>query len=234
MNSYPIDSIRDDFPILKSKINNHNLIYFDNAATTQKPRVVIDSLTNFYQNNNANIHRGIHTLAEKATEEFEMTRSVVKNFINASSEKEIIFTKGTTEGINLIASSLSKNFFNEGDEIIISEMEHHSNIVPWQMVAKEKKLKLKTINVSDNGELDLDHFESIINEKTKLVSVVYISNTLGTINPVKKIINICRENNILNLIDGAQASAHNEIDVKDLGADFFLFSQLIRCMAQLA
>lgn len=224
MNSYPIDSIRDDFPILKSKINNHNLIYFDNAATTQKPKVVIDSLSNFYQNNNANIHRGIHTLAEKATEEFEMTRSVVKNFINASSEKEIIFTKGTTEGINLVASSLSKNFFKEGDEIIITEMEHHSNIVPWQMVAKEKKLKLKTINVSDNGEIDLNHFKSIINEKTKLVSVVYISNTLGTINPVKKIIEICKENNILNLIDGAQASAHSEIDVQDLGSDFFVFS----------
>ncbi len=224
MNNFPLNKIRDDFPILKSRINNHQLVYFDNAATTQKPQSVIDGISNYYKNYNANIHRGIHTLAEKATEEFEETRSLVKEFINASSENEIIFTRGTTEGINLISSSLSKFYFNEGDEIIISEMEHHSNIVPWQMIADENKLNLKVINVSENGEIDMDHFESLISEKTKLISIVYISNTLGTINPVKKMIDRCTENNILSVVDGAQSSAHKKIDVTDLNCDFYVFS----------
>ncbi len=224
MNNFPLTKIRDDFPILKSRINNHQLVYFDNAATTQKPQSVIDGISNYYKSYNANIHRGIHSLAEKATEEFEETRSLVKEFINASSENEIIFTRGTTEGINLISSSLSKFYFNEGDEIIISEMEHHSNIVPWKMIADENKLNLKVINVSENGEIDMDHFNSLISEKTKLVSIVYISNTLGTINPVKKIIEKCKENNILSLVDGAQSSAHKKIDVTDLNCDFYVFS----------
>ncbi len=224
MNNFPFTEIRDDFPILKSRINNHQLVYFDNAATTQKPQSVIDGISNYYKSYNANIHRGIHSLAEKATEEFEETRSLVKEFINASSENEIIFTRGTTEGINLISSSLSKFYFNEGDEIIISEMEHHSNIVPWQMIADENKLNLKVINVSENGEIDMDHFNSLISEKTKLVSIVYISNTLGTINPVKKIIEKCKENNILSVVDGAQSSAHKKIDVTDLNCDFYVFS----------
>lgn len=224
MNNFPLNKIRDDFPILKSRINNHQLVYFDNAATTQKPQSVIDGISNYYKSYNANIHRGIHSLAEKATEEFEETRSLIKEFINASSENEIIFTRGTTEGINLISSSLSKFYFNEGDEIIISEMEHHSNIVPWQMIAKENKLNLKVINVSGDGEIDMDHFKSLISEKTKLVSIVYISNTLGTINPVKKIIEKCRENNILSVVDGAQSSAHKKIDVTDLNCDFYVFS----------
>jgi len=224
MNNFPLTKIRDDFPILKSRINNHQLVYFDNAATTQKPQSVIDGISNYYKSYNANIHRGIHSLAEKATEEFEETRSLVKEFINASSENEIIFTRGTTEGINLISSSLSKFYFNEGDEIIISEMEHHSNIVPWQMIADENKLNLKVINVSENGEIDMDHFNSLISEKTKLVSIVYISNTLGTINPVKKIIEKCKENNILSVVDGAQSSAHKKIDVTDLNCDFYVFS----------
>ncbi|MEL0008595.1 MAG: cysteine desulfurase [Flammeovirgaceae bacterium] len=224
MNNFPLNKIRDDFPILKSRINNHQLVYFDNAATTQKPQSVIDGISNYYKSYNANIHRGIHSLAEKATEEFEETRSLVKEFINASSENEIIFTRGTTEGINLISSSLSKFYFNEGDEIIISEMEHHSNIVPWQMIADEKKLNLKVINVSENGEIDMDHFKSLISEKTKLVSIVFISNTLGTINPVKKIIEKCKENNILSVVDGAQSSAHKKIDVTDLNCDFYVFS----------
>ena len=224
MNNFPLNKIRDDFPILNSKINNHQLVYFDNAATTQKPKSVIDGISNYYKNNNANIHRGIHTLAEKATEEFEETRSIVKDFIGASSENEIIFTRGTTEGINLISSSLGKFYFNEGDEIIISEMEHHSNIVPWQMIADENKLNLKVINVTEDGEVDLDHFESLISEKTKLVSIVYISNTLGTINPVKKIIDICSENNILSVVDGAQSSAHKKVDVNTLNCDFYVFS----------
>ena len=224
MNNFPLTKIRDDFPILKSRINNHQLVYFDNAATTQKPQSVIDGISNYYKSYNANIHRGIHSLAEKATEEFEETRSLVKEFINASSENEIIFTRGTTEGINLISSSLSKFYFNEGDEIIISEMEHHSNIVPWQMIADENKLNLKVINVSENGGIDMDHFNSLISEKTKLVSIVYISNTLGTINPVKKIIEKCKENNILSVVDGAQSSAHKKIDVTDLNCDFYVFS----------
>ena len=224
MNNFPLTKIRDDFPILKSRINNHQLVYFDNAATTQKPQSVIDGISNYYKSYNANIHRGIHSLAEKATEEFEETRSLVKEFINASSENEIIFTRGTTEGINLISSSLSKFYFNEGDEIIISEMEHHSNIVPWQMIADENKLNLKVINVSENGEIDMDHFNSLISEKTKLVSIVYISNTLGTINPVKKIIEKCKENNILSVVDGAQSSAHKKINVTDLNCDFYVFS----------
>ena len=224
MNNFPLTKIRDDFPILKSRINNHQLVYFDNAATTQKPQSVIDGISNYYKSYNANIHRGIHSLAEKATEEFEETRSLVKEFINASSENEIIFTRGTTEGINLISSSLSKFYFNEGDEIIISEMEHHSKIVPWQMIADENKLNLKVINVSENGEIDMDHFNSLISEKTKLVSIVYISNTLGTINPVKKIIEKCKENNILSVVDGAQSSAHKKIDVTDLNCDFYVFS----------
>tara|TARA_B100000614_G_scaffold122763_1_gene109950 strand:+ start:1135 stop:2352 length:1218 start_codon:yes stop_codon:yes gene_type:complete len=224
MNNFPINKIRDDFPILNSKINNNQLVYFDNAATTQKPKSVIDGISNYYKYYNANIHRGIHTLAEKATEEFEETRSLVKDFIGASSENEIIFTRGTTEGINLISSSLGKFYFNAGDEIIISEMEHHSNIVPWQMIADENKLNLKIINVTGDGEVDMNHFKSLISEKTKLVSIVYISNTLGTINPVKKIIDICSENNILSVIDGAQSSAHKKIDVTNLKCDFYVFS----------
>jgi cysteine desulfurase/selenocysteine lyase len=224
MNSFPLKKIRDDFPILSSRINNHQLVYFDNAATTQKPKSVIEGISNYYKNYNANIHRGIHTLAEKATEEFEETRMLIRNFIGASSENEIIFTRGTTEGINLISSSLSKFYFKEGDEIIISEMEHHSNIVPWQMIAKENKLNLKIINVTEDGEIDMPHFESLISEKTKLVSVVYISNTLGTINPVKKIIDICSKNNVLSVIDGAQSTAHTKIDVQKLNCDFYVFS----------
>ena len=224
MNKYPLKKIRDDFPILSSKINNHNLVYFDNAATTQKPKSVIDSISNYYKNYNANIHRGIHTLAEKATEEFEQTRSLIKNFIGASSTKEIIFTRGTTEGLNLISSSLVKFHLKEGDEIIISEMEHHSNIVPWQMIANSNKLTLKVIKVSKEGEINIDHFKSLITDKTKLVSLVYISNTLGTINPVQNIIKICSKHNIITVIDGAQSSAHKKINVKSLNCDFYVFS----------
>ena len=224
MNKYPLKKIRDDFPILSSKINNNNLVYFDNAATTQKPKSVIDSISNYYKNYNANIHRGIHTLAEKATEEFEQTRSLIKNFIGASSTKEIIFTRGTTEGLNLISSSLAKFHLKEGDEIIISEMEHHSNIVPWQMIANSNKLTLKVIKVSKEGEINIDHFKSLITDKTKLVSLVYISNTLGTINPVQNITKICSKHNIITVIDGAQSSAHKKINVKSLNCDFYVFS----------
>ena len=224
MNSFPINSIREDFPILKSKINNHDLVYFDNAATTQKPQSVIDSISNYYEKYNSNIHRGVHSLAEKATNEFEKTRTKIKKFINAKSNTEIVFTRGTTEGINLISSSLGKYKFSEGDEIIISEMEHHSNIVPWQMLAKEKNLKLNTINVTDEGKIDLNDFKNIISSKTKLVSLVHISNTLGTVNPIKEIAEICNTNNIISVIDGAQASAHSVIDVQNINCDFYVLS----------
>ena len=224
MNNFPINSIREDFPILKSKINNHDLIYFDNAATTQKPNSVIKAISNYYEKYNSNIHRGVHSLAEIATNEFEKTRKKIKGFINAKSEKEIIFTRGTTEGINLISSSLGKFKFLEGDEIIISEMEHHSNIVPWQMLAKEKSLKLNTINVSEDGEIDLNDFKNTISSKTKLVSLVHISNTLGSINPINEIVEICNSNNIISVIDGAQASAHSSIDVQKINCDFYVLS----------
>ena len=216
--------IRDMFPILNKKINNNQLVYFDNAATTQKPIQVIESINKYYSEYNANIHRGIHTLAEKATQEYEKTRKRVSKFINSRSEKEVIFTRGTTEGINLIASSFVKNFIKKGDEIIISEMEHHSNIVPWQMICEENGIILKTINVFENGEIDLDNFKELISNKTKFLSIVHTSNTLGTVNPVKEMIEICEKNNINTMIDGAQASAHSKIDVQDLNCDFFVLS----------
>ena len=216
--------IRDQFPILNKKINNNQLVYFDNAATTQKPIQVIESINKYYSEYNANIHRGIHTLAEKATQEYEKTRKTVSKFINSRSEKEVIFTRGTTEGINLIASSFVKNFIKKGDEIIISEMEHHSNIVPWQMICEENGIILKTINVFENGEIDLDNFKELISNKTKFLSIVHTSNTLGTVNPIKEMIEICKKNNINTMIDGAQASAHSKIDVQDLNCDFFVLS----------
>ena len=224
MINFPIDSIRKDFPILGKKINNNDIVYFDNAATTQKPNAVINAISDYYKNYNANIHRGVHSLAEKATTEFENTRKSVKEFINAKSEREIIFTRGATEGINLVSTSFGKEYFNEGDEIIISEMEHHSNIIPWQMISKEKGLLLKTINVKENGEIDLEDFNNLISSKTKFVSIVHISNTLGTVTPVKEIVNICNKNNIPCLVDGAQASAHTKIDVQDINCDFYVFS----------
>ena len=222
--SFNPNRIRDKFPILNKKINNNQLVYFDNAATTQKPIQVIESINKYYSEYNANIHRGIHTLAEKATQEYEKTRKTVSKFINSRSEKEVIFTRGTTEGINLIASSFVKNFIKKGDEIIISEMEHHSNIVPWQMICEENGIILKTINVFENGEIDLDNFKKLISNKTKFLSIVHTSNTLGTVNPIKEMIEICKKNNINTMIDGAQASAHSKIDVQDLNCDFFVLS----------
>ena len=222
--SFNPNRIRDKFPILNKKINNNKLVYFDNAATTQKPIQVIESINKYYSEYNANIHRGIHTLAEKATQEYEKTRKTVSKFINSRSEKEVIFTRGTTEGINLIASSFVKNFIKKGDEIIISEMEHHSNIVPWQMICEENGIILKTINVFENGEIDLDNFKKLISNKTKFLSIVHTSNTLGTVNPIKEMIEICKKNNINTMIDGAQASAHSKIDVQDLNCDFFVLS----------
>ncbi len=222
--TFDVSAIRKEFPVLERKIKGKNLVYFDNAATAQKPKVVIDALVNYYQHYNANIHRGIHSLAEEATAAFEATRDTVKEFINAKHREEIIFTSGVTEGINLVAATLGRQNIKEGDEIIISGMEHHSNIVPWQMLCLEKKAKLKIIPVDDNGELMMDEFEKLITSKTKIVSIVHASNSLGTINPVKEIIEIAHQHNIIVLVDGAQSSVHLNIDVQDMDCDFFVLS----------
>lgn len=222
---FEIEKIRNDFPILKRLVNGKLLVYLDNAATSQKPQSVIDALTQYYSFDNANIHRGLYFLSELATEQYETARLKVKELINALSASEIIFVRGTTEAINLVASSLCRaKHFKDGDEVIISHMEHHANIVPWQLMGDRKKIKLKVIPINDSGELDLEAYEKLITEKTKLVSVVHISNSLGTINPVKKIIEIAHSHGVPVLLDGAQAVPHFKIDVQDLNADFYAFS----------
>jgi cysteine desulfurase/selenocysteine lyase len=219
-----IASIRSDFPILNEVVNGKQLVYFDNAATTQKPRLVLDALAGYYEHYNANIHRGIHHLAEKATSAFEQSRKRLQAFLNAAHGEEIIFTYGTTDGINLVASSYGRKFLKEGDEVIISTMEHHSNIVPWQMLCEEKGCILKVIPINDEGELLMDEYEKLLTEKTKFVSVVHVSNALGTINPIKEIIAKAHAVGAKVLIDGAQASSHIEIDVQDLDCDFYSLS----------
>jgi len=219
-----INKIRQDFPILEQSINGKKLVYFDNAATTQKPIQVIDALNDYYRGYNANIHRGIHHLAEKATAAFEATRKAVKTFLNANSIEEIIFTYGTTDSINLVAGTFGRKFINAGDEIIISTLEHHSNIVPWQMLCEEKECILKVIPINNEGEILMEEFEKLLSEKTKLVSVVHVSNALGTINPIKTIIEKSHIFGAKVLIDGAQASSHMDIDVQDLDADFYALS----------
>ncbi|MGK7394045.1 MAG: aminotransferase class V-fold PLP-dependent enzyme [Candidatus Cyclobacteriaceae bacterium M3_2C_046] len=219
-----IDQIRSEFPILHQEVNGRPLVYFDNAATTQKPRIVIDAINDYYRKINSNIHRGVHTLAERSTEAFEDTRQTVQSFINAEESEEIIFTKGTTEGINLIASSYGRKFLQKGDEVIISAMEHHSNIVPWQMICEEKEAKLKVIPVNDQGELIWDSFEKLLSERTRLVSVVYASNALGTINPVQEIIEKAHEYDAVVMIDAAQAAPHLSLDVQAMDCDFMVFS----------
>lgn len=216
--------LREEFPILRQKLNGKPLVYFDNAATSQKPLSVINAVTEYYETINSNVHRGIHTLSEKATEAYENSREKARSFVNAESTNEIVFVKGTTDGINLIASSFGNMTVGEGDEVIISEMEHHSNMVPWQNLCRQKNAELKYIPVNDDGELMMDEFRSMINEKTKLISVVYISNTLGTVNPVKEIIEIAHSHNIPVVIDAAQAAPHLKLDVKDLDCDFMAFS----------
>jgi cysteine desulfurase / selenocysteine lyase len=221
---YDVYRIREDFPILKSKVRNRPLVYLDNAATTQKPQQVIGTLNKYYTSMNSNIHRGVHYLSGVATEAFEEARIKVKNFINAKSEKEIIFTKGTTESINLVAYSFGRSNIKEGDEIIISNMEHHSNIVPWQLLCNEKKAKLKIIPIDDNGEIIFDEFLKLISPKTKLISVVYVSNSLGTINSVREIIEIAHKYNIPVLLDAAQTVNHLPVDVQKIDCDFLAFS----------
>ena len=219
-----IAQIRQRFPILHQKVNGKPLIYFDNAATSQKPDSVIKALVDYYQGYNANIHRGIHTLAEKATKAYEDTRQSLKQFINAASEEEIIFTRGVTESINLVASSYGRAFLNEGDEILLSGLEHHSNIVPWQLIAEEKGAKIRVIPVSPEGELDLDSYRKLLSPKTKIVALNHASNSLGTINPVKDIIDLAHGVGAVVLIDGAQAGAHLPIDVQYLDCDFYCLS----------
>lgn len=223
--NFDIDSIRKLFPVLNRKVQeNKTLVYLDNAATAQKPQVVIDSLVNYYSLHNANIHRGIHTLAEEATLAYEASRVAVQQFLNAKFSEEIIFTRGTTESINLVAYTWARKNIHAGDEIIISEMEHHSNIVPWQIVCEEKKAFLKVIPVTDSGEILIEDFKKLLSSKTKLVSIVHASNSLGTINPVKEMIALAHEGGAVVMVDGAQSTVHLEIDVQDLDCDFFAFS----------
>lgn len=224
LKNFNTEIIREDFPILRTKVHGKPLVYLDNAATTQKPRQVIDAMNKYYRTMNSNIHRGVHSLSVVATEAFEGARIKVKQFINAFGKNEIIFTRGTTESINLVAQTYGRMIINEGDEIIISHMEHHSNIVPWQMLCLEKKAVLKVIPVNDKGELIIEEFEKMISPKTKFISVVYVSNTLGTINPVKRIIELAHKNNIAVLVDAAQAVNHLAIDVQELDCDFLAFS----------
>lgn len=218
-----VQAIRQQFPALNRQVKGQPLVYFDNAATTQKPQVVIDALVDYYTNFNANVHRGIHTLAEEATALFEASRNAAMQFINASSREEVIFTRGTTEGINLVAYTWGRKNIKAGDEIIITEMEHHSNIVPWQLLCEEKGAVLKMIP-QQNGELLLDEFEKLLSAKTKLVSVVHVSNALGTVNPVEAIIRLAHQAGALVMVDGAQSTVHLDIDVQAMDCDFFAFS----------
>jgi cysteine desulfurase/selenocysteine lyase len=224
LNELDLDAIRKQFPALNRTVKDKPLVYFDNAATTQKPQAVIDALVGYYSEYNANIHRGLHTLAEEATAAYEATRDTVQQFINAPSREQIIFTKGTTEGINLVAQTWGRQNVKEGDEVLISAMEHHSNLVPWHILCQEKKAVLKVIPVDDEGELLMDEFEKLLNEKTRIVSVVHASNALGTINPVKTIISKAHQMGAVVMVDGAQSTVHLDIDVQDLDCDFFAFS----------
>lgn len=221
--NFDVENIRKDFPILSKKINNKPLIYFDNAATSQTPTSVINSISNYYNNYNANIHRGVHSLSEEATQDFESARTKIKEHFNAGDTKEIIFTSGTTHSINIVANGYT-DILKSGDEIIVSGLEHHSNIVPWQMMTKKNNAKLKVIPLKENGELDLKVFENLISDKTKLVFINHVSNALGVINPIEKIIEIAHKNGAIVLVDGAQSSAHFDIDLKKLDVDFFTAS----------
>jgi cysteine desulfurase / selenocysteine lyase len=222
--SLDIQSIRKQFPVLHQEVNGKPLIYFDNAATNQKPSSVIKALDHYYETDNANIHRGVHSLAERATADFEETRKKAAAFLNTKEVEEVIFTKGTTESINLVASTWGRKFVKEGDEIIISTLEHHSNIVPWQMLCEEKGAILRVIPINPKGEVIIDEFKKLLSAKTKLVSVVFASNALGTVNPVAEIISLAHQHGAVVLLDGAQASAHLEVDVQKLDVDFFALS----------
>lgn len=222
--SIDIEKIRADFPILSKKVNGKPLIYFDNGATAQKPQAVIDAISNYYKYQNANIHRGVHTLSQEITVAYENARATIQKHLNAAHPHEIIFTKGTTDSINLVASSFGKKFISKGDEIIVSAMEHHSNILPWQQVCEEKGAILKVIPINDAGELIISEYKRLLNAKTKIVAITHISNTLGTINPIEEIVALAHVHNIPVLVDGAQAVPHMAVDVQNLFADFYVFS----------
>lgn len=219
-----INKIRSDFPTLNVKVNGKPLVYFDNGATSQKPSLVIDEVANYYQAYNSNIHRGVHSLSQIATQAYEDARSKISTYINSPKSEQVIFTKGTTDGINLVANGFERSFLNKGDEVLISAMEHHSNIVPWQLACEYSGASLKIIPIHDNGELDLVAFETLLTSKVKIVAITQVSNTLGTINPIKQIIQKAHQKNIPVLIDGAQTVQHMKVDVQDLDADFYVFS----------
>ena len=221
---FDVDELRKDFPILERTINGKPLVYFDNSATSQKPKEVINSHIDFYLHHNANIHRGVYQLSTESSDAYEDAREKVKKFINAPESREIVLTSGTTESINLVTNTFGRKFIKEGDEIIISTMEHHANIVPWQILCEEKNANLKVIPINDKGELLMDEYYKLLNENTKFVSVVHVSNTLGTINPVKEIIEAAHKRNIPVLIDGAQAVPHMKVNIKELDCDFYAFS----------
>ena len=221
---YDINQVRADFPILSRKVYDKPLVYLDNAATTQKPLCVLDAMRDEYLNVNANVHRGVHYLSQQATDLHEAARETVRRFINAPKTEEIIFTRGTTESINLVVSSFCEEFMGEGDEVIVSVMEHHSNIVPWQLQAAKRGIALKVIPIDDSGNLLMDGYEKLFSDRTKIVSVAHVSNTLGTVNPVKDIVRIAHEHGVPVMVDGAQSTPHFKVDVQDLDCDFFAFS----------
>ena len=216
--------VKEEFPILSKKINNKSLIYLDNASTTQKPKSVIEAIQNYYESTNSNIHRGVHHLSQKATEEYEDSRKTIQNFIGADSSKEIIFVRGATEAVNLVANSYVKPLLSEGDNIIISQMEHHANIVPWQIMAKEKKTDIRVIPINNTGELIIEEIDNLIDENTKFISLNHVSNSLGTINPIRELIQKAHQNDIRIMIDGAQAVQHMKVNVVELDVDFYCFS----------
>lgn len=221
--SFDIERIREQFPILQRTVGGKRLIYLDNTATSQTPALVVDNITSLYEHTKANVHRGVHTLSQEATDLQEQTRRKVKDYINAESIEEVIFTRGTTEGINLVASSFGDRF-RDGDEIILTVMEHHANIVPWQLLQRHKDIKLRVVDVNDKGELDFEQYKSYFNDRTVLATFTHVSNVLGTVNPVKEMIRIAHEHGVPAMVDGAQASPHLKIDVKDLDCDFYAFS----------
>lgn len=222
--TYDVQSIRQDFPILGRRVYDKPLVYFDNGATTQKPRCVVDAMTEEYYNVNANVHRGVHFLSQRATDLHEQSRETVRRFLNARSTTEIIFTRGTTESINLVTSCFGEGCMQEGDEVIVSQMEHHSNIVSWQLLQARKGIVIKVIPISDEGELLMEEYEKLFTEKTRIVSVTHVSNVLGTVNPAKDIVRIAHEHGVPVLIDGAQSTPHFKVDVQDLDCDFYAFS----------
>ena len=222
--AFDVARIREDFPVLNQMVNGKPLVYLDNAATSQKPQSVIDTLVHYYTADNSNVHRGVHTLSQRATEDYDAARSKARQFINAASDQEIIFVKGTTDGINLVAHSYGRQHLGPGDEIIISTMEHHSNIIPWQVLCQEKGAHLRVIPINDAGELLFDEYERLLTPRTKLVSITHVSNVLGTVNPIEQIVEVAHSRGVPVLVDGAQAVPHMAVDVRKLGCDFYVFS----------